>query len=619
MQNKGFIKVFAVLLTLVCIFYLSFSFVTNRYYKQAKVYAEGDPMRESQYLDSLATKKVWLGYTLKESRVYEVNLGLDLKGGMNVILEVNVADVLKSLSDNNTNPNFNQAIATTQARQTKSQKDFISLFAEEYRKLDPGARLSGIFSTPGLKGRVTLQSSDAEVEAVLREELKSAIDNSFNVLRNRIDKFGVVAPNIQRLETDGRILVELPGIKEPARVRKLLQGSANLEFWETYELQEIYQQLIAVNTALREMTRQEVDTEATAQTVVQETPVQAVDTVKTAADELLSQITASTQDSLQLQNTEAEWKKNNPLFAVLSLSQSGNQINKGPAVGMANYRDTATVNRYLNMRAVKELLPRNVFFRWSVKSIDKEEEYYQLIALKSTTRDGKAPLEGDVVIGARADFDSQGRGSGSVVSMSMNQEGAKKWARLTKENIGRCIAIVLDDQVYSFPVVNDEITGGNSQISGHFTVEEAKDLENVLKSGKMAASVRIVQEDIIGPSLGQEAISKGLVSFLVALVVLMLYLVVMYGVKPGLIANGALLFNLFFTMGVLASFHAVLTLSGIAGIVLALAIAVDANVLIYERIKEEIRGGKATRKAVEEGYKKAFSAIFDANLTSIIT
>ncbi len=620
MQNKGFIKVFAVLLTLVCIFYLSFSFVTNNYNKRAKVYADGDPMKESQYLDSLATKKVWLGYTLKECRTYELNLGLDLKGGMNVILEINVADVLKSLSDNNANPNFNQALANARARQEKSQKDFIALFVEEYHKLDPGARLSGIFSTPGLKGRVTLQSTDAEVETVLREELKSAIDNSFNVLRTRIDRFGVVAPNIQQLETDGRIQVELPGIKDPARVRKLLQGSANLEFWETYELQEIYQPLITANIALRDLNKQPVDSTIIVKNTVEETTTQVTDSAKTAADELLAQITKSSNDSVQTQNTEAEWKKNNPLFAVLSLNQTGNQIGRGPVVGMASYRDTAQINHYLSMRAVKELLPRNVFFRWSVKAVDPAEEYYQLIALKSTTRDGKAPLEGDVVIGARADFESQGRGgSGSVVSMSMNQEGAKKWARLTKENIGRSIAIVLDGQVYSFPTVNDEITGGNSQITGHFTPEEAKDLENVLKSGKMSAPARIVQEDVVGPSLGQEAINQGFISFLVALIILMTYLVVMYGFKPGMIANGALLFNLFFTMGVLASFHAVLTLSGIAGIVLALAIAVDANVLIYERIKEEIRGGKATRKAVEEGYKKAFSAIFDSNLTSIIT
>lgn len=631
MQNKGFVRVFAVLLTLVCIFYLSFTFVTNHYYKQASIYAAGDPEKESQYLDSLSTEKVWLGYTLKKSRTMELNLGLDLKGGMNVILEVNVADILKALSNNNPDPNFNQALANARDRQMRGQKDFISLFIEEYRKLDPGARLSAIFSTFESKDRIKPQSSDAEVEAYLRAELTSAIDNSFNVLRTRIDRFGVVAPNIQKMETDGRMLIELPGIKEPSRVRKLLQGSANLEFWETYELSEVYQPLITINAALRDLNSSAKEEKSSAEETknvesssVSETEEKVTeeevnsegDSIKTDAEKLLAEINKDAATDTTQTQSEEEWKKENPLFAILAINQFGGQIGKGPAVGISHARDTAQVNEYLNSRIAKDALPRDVLFRWAVKAIDEREQYYQLIALK-TNREGKAPLEGDVITDARDQFSQYS--SASEVSMTMSPEGSKIWARLTKENIGRSIAIVLDDHVYSYPTVNNEITGGSSSISGNFTPEEAKDLANVLKSGKMSAPAKIVQEDIVGPSLGQEAISQGLISFFIALLLLMIYLIAVYGFKPGIIANGALLLNLFFTMGILASFQAVLTLSGIAGIVLALAIAVDANVLIYERIKEEIRGGKNVKKAVEEGYKKAFSAIFDANLTSIIT
>ncbi len=623
MQNKGFIKVIAVLTILVSLFYLSFTVVTNNYYKEAEVYAAGDPIKENQFLDSLSTEKVWLGYTLKQCRTKELNLGLDLKGGMNVILEIDVAEVLKSLSNNNSDPNFNKALALAKERHTKTQKDFVTVFSEEYRKLDQGARLSAIFSTFELKEKITPQSTDAQVEAVLREEMKSAIDNSFNVLRTRIDRFGVVAPNIQQLESqDGRILVELPGIKEPERVRKLLQGSANLEFWETYELAEIYQPLVAANNIIRDLKKTEGVSDTT-ETVAAELVAEKKDTLATDTSALkndllaeLSKEKASSADSLQ-NLTEEEWMKNNPLFAVLRPHQNGNQVAPGPAVGLALAKDTATVNAYLSMRQVRELFPRNISFKWTVKAIDDKDLFYDLIAIK-TNRDGKAPLEGDVVIDAKDEF-SQYRGSAAEVSMSMNAEGSKKWARLTKDNIGRCIAIVLDNSVYSYPRVNDEIKGGRSNITGNFTPEEAKDLANVLKSGKMSAPSRIIQEDIVGPSLGQEAINKGLISFGVALLILMIYLIVMYGLVPGMIANAALLLNLFFTLGVLASFQAVLTLSGIAGLVLALAIAVDANVLIYERIKEELRGGKNIKKAVGEGYGKAFSAIFDSNLTSILT
>ena len=615
MQNKGFVKVFAVLLTLVCLFYLSFTFVTNKYYKDAKAFADGNSMKESLFLDSLSTEKVWMGYSFKQCREKEINLGLDLKGGMNVILEIDVVEVLKSLSNNNPDPNFNKALANTRERQMKGAKDFVTTFSEEYRAIDPGARLSAIFSTFELKDKITPQSSDAQVEQILRAEIKSAIDNSFNVLRTRIDRFGVVAPNIQLMETDGRILIELPGIKEPERVRKLLQGSANLEFWETYDLSEIYQPLIAANNILRDLKK--TDNTTTTETIIEETVTVENDSTANVVDDLLAEISKDKPAVDSLQNvTQEEWIKNNPLFAVLAINQRNNQIAPGPSVGMALAKDTATINAYLSMRQVRDLFPRYIAFLWTVKAIDPKETTYELVAIK-TNREGKAPLEGDVITDAKDDFSQYS--SSSEVSMAMNAEGAKKWARLTKDNIGRSIAIVLDNAVYSFPRVNDEIKGGRSSITGNFSSEEAKDLANVLKSGKMSASSRIIQEDIIGPSLGEEAINKGIISFIVALLALMIYLVVMYGFKPGMIANIALLLNLFFTLGILASFQAVLTLSGIAGLVLALSIAVDANVLIYERIKEELRGGKNMRKAVDEGYGKAFSAIFDSNLTSIIT
>ncbi len=620
MQNKGFIKTFAVLLILVCAYYLSFNFVTRHYAKEAKIYAAGDLAKENYYLDSLSTEKVWLGSTLKQCQEKEIGLGLDLKGGMNVILEMNVADVLKALSDQNTDPNFNQALANATARQSKGdRKDYITLFVEEYHKLDPGARLSVIF-TPR-----ELNKTDQQVILFLKDELKSAIDNSYNVLRTRIDRFGVVAPNFQKLETDGRILVELPGIKEPERVRKLLQGSANLEFWETFELTEIYQQLVSANEIIRDYNNSH--TEAVQDTAVQakvqpETPALTTDTDTTKtlsdSDKLLAEISKA-DTTKQAGQTEAEWKKNFPLFAVLAINQQEGRVSEGPAIGAVHYKDTATVNQYLALKKVRDVLPRNILFKWTVKAIDPKNQYYQLIALKVTNRKGKAPLEGDVVTAAKADLHTEGGRTSWAVSMSMNSDGAKKWAILTKENIGKCIAIVLDDYVYSYPRVNNEITGGQSSISGNFSDVEAKDLENVLKSGKMPATVRIVQEDVIGPSLGQEAITSGMFSFILAAILLMVYICAVYGLIPGMIANAALLLNLFFTMGTLAAFGAALTLSGIAGLVLSIAIAVDANVLIYERIREELRAGKNTKKAVEDGYKHAFSAIFDANLTSIIT
>lgn len=618
MQNKGFVKVFAVLLTLVCLFYLSFSFVTNRYNKKAAEYAGGDPVKESLYLDSLSTEKVWLGYTLKECREMEISLGLDLKGGMNVVLELSVPDVIRSLANNNPDENFNKALDLAYADQATSQRNFIDLFADEYKALSGNARLASIFSTFELKDKITPQSSDAEVVSVLKDELQSAIDNSFNVLRTRIDRFGVVSPNIQRLETAGRILVELPGVKEPERVRKLLQGSANLEFWETYKLPEIYQQLVAADAALANvLAANQVDSVATA-------PVEAAEEVASTeapaseTDSLLAKIQDTPEAAEQNQSAE-EFAKQHPLFALLQINQYNGQLAPSAVVGYARATDMAKITEYLNMKQVKDALPRNLSLKWGVKAMDEKGMFFELYALKVTNRDGSPALGGDVVTDANADFNQQPGRTEQVVSMEMNAEGAKAWARLTKDNIGRSIAIVLDDMVYSAPNVQTEITGGQSSITGNFTPEEAKDLANVLKSGKMAASVHIVQEDVVGPSLGQEAINAGFISFVIALVLLMVYMCTFYGLLPGMIANGALVLNIFFTMGVLASFQAVLTLPGIAGMVLTLGMAVDANVLIYERTKEELRAGKSLSKAIADGYSNAFSAIFDSNLTSIIT
>lgn len=620
MLNRGFVRVFSVLLTLVCLFYLSFSVVTHHYANKAEEASNGDRVKMSQYLDSLSTQKVWLGYTLKECREMEINLGLDLKGGMNVILELNVADVLKSFSGFNQDENFNKALAAASARQIKEQGNYIDFFAQEYKKLEPNSRLAALFSFQ-FKDKISTTSSDADVIKVLKVELESAISNSFNVLRTRIDRFGVVSPNIQRLEQDGRILVELPGVKEPERVRKLLQGSANLEFWTTYDMEEVYQNLMTANNVIRDLKKSKkgaiAEVKDSASVVADSTKTAATDTTGTSEKSLLAKIKSKAKgnvDQAAAAKNDKDMRAEYPLLSLLSMQ--GLQP-KSPVVGIAHYRDTAQIGAYLRAKAVRDVMPRNLQFRWTVKAIDENDQFYQLVAIKVVNRNGKAPLSGDVVTDATADFEQNS--SSASVSMAMDAEGAKEWARLTKENIGKSIAIVLDNYVYSFPRVNDEITGGRSSITGNFTPEEAKDLANVLKSGKMAASVKIVQEDVVGPSLGQEAIRDGIVSCVIALVLLMIYMMCVYGVVPGLVANGALLINIFFTMGILASFQSVLTLSGIAGLVLSLGIAVDANVLIYERIKEELRAGKTLRKAVEEGYKNAFSAIFDSNLTSIIT
>ena len=618
MQNKGFVKVFAVLLTLVCVFYLSFSFVTRHYTNKAKEFAKGDVKVEQDYLDSLSNEKVWLGnYTLKQCREMEISLGLDLKGGMNVILEVSVPDVIKALADNKPDEAFNKALSEAAKQATTSQDDVITLFIKEYHKTAPGAKLSELFATQQLKDKVNQKSSDAEVEKVLREEVKAAVTNSYNVLRTRIDRFGVVQPNIQSLEDKmGRIMVELPGIKEPERVRKLLQGSANLEFWETYNAKEVAPYLQAADSKLRAVLAHETtanDTvaavDSTALAATEATPDKAI----SAADSLAAALKGGEKKQQASSADLEQLKKEHPLLAILSVNPNG-----GPVVGYANYKDTATVNSYLAMKEIAAELPKDLRLKWGVSPFeyDPKGQTFELYAIKSTERNGKAPLEGDVVTDAKDDYDQYGKPS---VSMSMNSDGARRWALLTKQNINKSIAIVLDNYVYSAPNVSNEITGGNSQITGHFTPEQAKDLANVLKSGKMPAPAHIVQEDIVGPSLGQESINAGIFSFVVALILLMIYMCSMYGFIPGMIANGALVLNFFFTLGILSSFQAALTMSGIAGMVLSLGMAVDANVLIYERTKEELRSGKGVKKALADGYSNAFSAIFDSNLTSIIT
>ncbi len=610
MQNKGFVKVFAVLLTLVCVFYLSFSFVTRHYTNKAKEFAKGDVKVEQDYLDSLANEKVFFGnWTLKQCREMEISLGLDLKGGMNVILEVSVPDVIKALADNKPDEAFNQALANAAKQAISSQDDVITLFVREYHKIAPDARLSELFATQQLKDKVNQKTSDAEVEKVLRTEVKAAVDNSYNVLRTRIDRFGVVQPNIQSLEDKmGRIMVELPGIKEPERVRKLLQGSANLEFWETYNAKDVAPYLQAADNKLRSILANEAPADSAA---VDSTAAPVVAQATSTADSLAAALKGENKaQSVDL----AQIKKEHPLLAVLQVNSSG----QGPVVAYANYKDTADINKYLSMKEIQAELPKDLRLKWGVSAYeyDPKGQTFELYAIRSTERNGRAPLEGDVVVSAKDEYDQFGK---PAVSMSMNTDGSRRWAQLTKQNIGKSIAIVLDGYVYSAPNVNTEITGGNSQITGPFTPEQAKDLANVLKSGKMPAPARIVQEDIVGPSLGQASINAGVFSFIVALILLMIYMCSMYGFIPGMVANGALVLNMFFTMGILSSFQAALTMSGIAGMVLALGMAVDANVLIYERTKEELRAGKGVKKALADGYSNAFSAIFDSNLTSIIT
>ena len=620
MQNKGLVITLAVCLALVSAFYLSFSFVTMHYDKKAVEYGQGDDAKEFFYKDSIASQKVWFGYTLKQCREKEINLGLDLKGGMNVTMEVSVPDILRALSGYNTSETFNQAIAMAQEKQKKSSSDFLSLFFESFYEIDPNAQLASVFSTFELKDKVTLNSTNSEVESVIREEVDGAINNSFKVLRTRIDRFGVVQPNIQKLSQTGRILIELPGIKDPARVRKLLQGSANLEFWETYDLAEILPQLVQINNEVAKVNATTESVNASAAETKEEIKAEntaATDDVDALVENIAAEDSAAAAEEADQEAALEQYRKQNPLFAVLnpSVNQAG-QAYRGPVVGTVHYTDTAKVMAMLHSSMAKSILPRELRLCWTVKAIDDAETFYQLVALKAQTN-GRPSLEGDVITDARADF---GQTSAYAnVSMSMNAEGARDWQRITRDNIGKSIAIVLDGYVYSFPTVQNEIAGGNSQITGNFTVEEAKDLANTLQSGKMPAPARIIQEDVVGPSLGREAIQNGMWSFVLGFVLILLYMIFYYGLIPGLIADFALLCNVFLLVGILASFSAVLTLPGIAGIVLTMGMAVDANVLIYERIREELRAGKNLRKAIQDGFQGAISAIIDSNVTSFLT
>ena len=616
MQNKGIVKFVAIVLILVCCFYLSFSFVTKHY--ESKAAAMGEEAGQ-EYLDSIMNEKVYCGvYSFKQCREMEIGLGLDLKGGMNVILEVSVPDVIDVLADHKTDEAYRKSMEQAKKEEETSQDDFISLFIKYWKQNANGRPLAAVFATQQMKGKVSTQSSDSEVESALRAEVQSAVDNSFNVVRNRIDKFGVVQPNIQKLEgQSGRIMVEMPGIKEPERVRKLLQGSANLEFWETYNSQEIVPLLsqlgvkyAAVNTGTAEVA--EADTTATAEATVNDS----VADTKSDLAAKLAKVNDKKDEKAADAKALADAKKQNPLFGLQLVQGQGLAI-----VGYAMARDTADIDKVIYSDVAAQLLPAELKLRWGAKPEDfggenTRGDVFALYALKITEPNGRAPLEGDVITSSKDDFDQMGHPS---VSMQMNSDGARRWSQITKQNIGRAVAIVLDDAVYSAPRILTQIDGGNSQITGSFTIEDTKDLANTLNSGKMPAPTRIVQEEVVGPSLGAQSIKQGVMSFIVAFVLLMVYMIMLYGWVPGLLADIALLFNLFFTLGILTSFQAALTMPGIAGIVLTLGTAVDANVLIYERIKEELRHGLGLKEALQKGYSNAFSAIFDSNVTSLIT
>ena len=604
MQNKGLVICIAVLLTLASIFYLSFSVATSYFDRQAAKIE--DPIKQQDYKDSVK----YLGiYSYQKCLETQIGLGLDLKGGMNVILEISVPDVIDVLADHKTDPVYVKSMQEAKKAEETSQDDFISLFIDAYKKNSNGGKLATIFATQQLKGKVSTQSTDKEVERVLRDEVTAAIENSYNVVRNRIDKFGVVQPNIQKLEgQEGRLMVEMPGIREPERMRKLLQGSANLEFWETYNNQEVQPYLVQLDQRLANGgTAEKADTTAAqTDTVKAEKPAEAklqLSSTGNAAEKAAKTETAAVEAA----------KKQHPLLALLQ-TIPGDALS---LVGYAHVRDTAEINKALQSAEAKQILPSDLRLLWSAKPMNEQNKnVFELYALKVTTSDGRAPLEGDVVTDAKDQFDNFGR---PEVSMSMNSEGAREWAQLTKANVGKAVAIVLDGVVYSAPRVNGEISGGQSSISGNFTIEDTKDLANTLKSGRMPAPARIVQEEVVGPTLGAQSIQQGIISFIIAFVLLMIYMVCMYNLIPGMMANMALVINLFFTLGILTSFQAALTMSGIAGMVLSLGTAVDANVLIYERIKEEMKGGLGLKQALAAGYSNAFSAIFDSNLTSIIT
>ena len=631
MQNRNVIKIFAIIFAIVCLYQLSFTWVANGVEDDAVAYAadfneDEREVKEKFYLDSISSEQVYdillTSYTYAECQQREINLGLDLKGGMNVTLEVMVVDVVKALSNQNKDETFNAAIANTLSAQEDSQDDFVTIFGREYEKLAPAANtgLSALFSTPDLRDKVQFSSTNLEVIEVLKLEVEDAIARSFNILRSRIDRFGVTQPNIQRLETAGRILVELPGIKDPERARKLLQSTAQLEFWETYEYNELFQALESANAFLRETAEAitvEVDSVKVETTQVEEV-VEQEDTTQDITSDLLAEIEADTlaADSAANNLSFEEFASENPLYALLypNVDQQ-NQLNEGPVVGFCAVKDTAALNVYLKDDAIRKFFPVDVKFAYTVKPYDPDGKFVQLVALKSD-RNGKSAMEGDVVTDAVQVFGQFA--SSAEVSMEMNAEGAKQWKRLTAENIKKSVAIVLDGYVYSYPTVQAEIAGGRSSITGNFTVNEAKDLANILKSGKLPAPARIIEEAIVGPSLGEEAISSGLTSFIFALLLVLAYMIFYYN-GAGVVSNIALLANIFFIFGVLSSLGAVLTLPGIAGIILTIGMSVDANVLIYERIREELRNGKGLRLAIEDGYNNAYSSIIDANVTTLLT
>jgi len=633
MQNKGAILFLAIALALVSIYQLSFTVASYNVKKHAKEYAGGDLVKEVQYLDSISSlpKAEWsfLGNTYKEVQSKELNLGLDLKGGMNVVLEVSVEEIIRALSNYNTDETFNRALEIASQRQRESQRNYVELFGESFEELDPNASLAAIFGTMELRDKVNFNSTNEEVLDVLREETDSAIDNAFNILRSRIDRFGVAQPNISRLEAAGRILVELPGVKDPQRVRELLQGTAKLEFWETYENSEVIGYLMEANNLLASL-KKDMEALRTSEkadsTEAEEGEVSSVDDLiqseirqDTTVEETLLDMLSDTTVTEEAASRD-EWNTQNPLFALLSpaVSREGEPL-PSSTIGYSHYMDTARVMDYLKMAQVRSLFPRDLRFYWSADPMrsDESESIYELHAIKVTTRDGRPPLDGDVITSARVSYGQTG--SSAKVDMSMNAEGSRVWARLTGSNIGRCIAVVLDGYVRSAPRVSVEIKGGSCGLTGDFTIEEAEDLANILRSGKLPAPAHIINDTVVGPSLGREAINAGLNSFIIAFVVVLAYMIFYYSRRAGMVADIALVVNMFFIVGVLASLGAVLTLPGIAGIILTIGMSVDANVLIYDRIKEELKAGKGVKLAVADGYKNARSAIIDANLTTLLT
>lgn len=621
MQNKTAIIILALALALVSVYQLSFTGATSKVRRDAKKYAQGDLVKQNYYLDSISSlpKEEWsfLGYTFKECQKRELNLGLDLKGGMNVILEVSVEDILKALSNYNTDKTFNAAIARAKELQKESQSDFLTLFGRAFNEVDPNARLAAVFNTVDLRDRVNFNSTNTEVLEVLDTEVSTAITNAFNILRTRIDRFGVVQPNITQLATKGRILIELPGQTDPQRVRELLQGTANLEFWETYENGEVIGYLVAANNLLKEI---EANLPESAGTAVDTTTATIVsDTVRSENQDLLDLLEKDTTRATQAATRE-EFAVQNPLFGILNprVTEQGEAL-PSCMVGLAAGIDTAKVNRYLGMNQVKALFPRDLRFYWSQNpyKYDPSGTLYELHAIKITTRDGRPPLGGEVITSARPS--SGMTGSEVKVDFNMNAEGAKTWARMTRENVDRCIAVVLDGYVRSYPRVVGEISAGSTEITGDFTIEEADDLANILKSGKLPAPARIISDTVVGPTLGREAINAGLVSFVISFIIVLVYMIFYYSKSAGGIADVALFSNVFLIMGVSASLGAVLTLPGIAGIVLSMGMSVDANVLIYERIREELRAGKGIKLAIADGYKGALSAILDSNITTLLT